>query len=68
MTGRKDAYAKEKETEARDLEDVAEVEGELGRRPDLATAARAVAQELRDEGDYLAKRGKGQDAGRTSGS
>lgn len=62
MSRRKRQDAKEKEREARDLEDVAEVEGELGRRPDLAAAARAVAQELRDEGDYLNQKGGGRDA------
>lgn len=63
MTARKLASAREKEREARDLDDVAEVEKELAGRPDLADAARAVAQELRDEGDYLTKKGEGQDAG-----
>lgn len=62
MKGRKRASASEKEREARDLEDVAEVEGELGGRPDLAAAARAVAQELRDEGTYLRETGEGQHA------
>lgn len=64
MTPRKRASAGEKEREARDLEDVAEVEGELGGRPDLAAAARAVAQELRDEGTYLRQEGEGQHADR----
>lgn len=54
--------AKEREREARDLEDVAKVEAELAGRPDLARAARAVAQELRDEGEYLTKEGEGKDA------
>lgn len=64
MTGRDEASAKEKEREARDLDDVARVESDLAGRPDLANAARAVAQELRDEGNYLARKGGGQDAER----
>ena len=64
MTGGSRASANEKEREARDLEDVAEVEAELAGRPDLAAAARAVAREFRDERDYLAAtKGEGRNAG-----
>lgn len=54
--------ARQKEQEARDLEDVAEVDRVLADRPDLAAAARAVAQELRDESAYLSKKGDGRHA------
>lgn len=66
MEPRKPPDASDKEREVRDLEDIAEVEGELGGRPDLAAGARAVAQELRDEADYLKQKGEGRngDAGR----
>lgn len=62
MTGSAQKSAKEREREARDLEDIAEVECQLAGRPDLAAATRAVAQELREEGNYLAKKGEGQNA------
>jgi hypothetical protein len=62
MSGDEREVAKQRERQARDLEDVAEVDGELAGRPDLAAAARAVARELRDEGDYMRKKGEGKDA------
>lgn len=58
MAGEHRKSAQEREQQARDLEDVAEVEGELAGRPDLAAAARAVARELRDESAYLTKQGE----------
>lgn len=60
--GREGESGREKEREARDLDDVAQVHRELTGRADLAAAARAVARELRDEGDYLGRRGT-QNAG-----
>jgi len=62
MTGSEPQSARQREQEARDLDDVAEVDGELAARPDLAAAARAVARELRDEGTYLSTKGEEKDA------
>ena len=62
MTDPERQSAGRREQEARDLDDVAEVDGELAARPDLAAAARAVARELRDEGAYLSMKGGERDA------
>lgn len=63
MAGEERDSARQKEQEVRDLEDVAQVDDELAGRPDLAAAARAVAQELRDESAYLRKlEGEGKHA------
>ena len=62
MTGPEPESARQREREAKDLDDVAEVDGELAARPDLAATARAVARELRDEGSYLSQKGETKDA------